>query len=107
MDGLKAWDYVRTIFNSEKLQIAYIKAEKDTMKHIFWYFEGQKVVPQGPFGQTQLYFEPEKRPAATFFWIKSYFELESRPAGAFWAKYLISCESKVACKFSKQSPRRL
>ena len=24
---------------------------------------------------------------------------ESRPAGAFWAKYFISCESKVACKF--------
>ena len=24
------------------------------------------------------------------------------PAGGFWAKYLISCESKVACKFSKK-----
>ena len=31
-----------------------------------------------------------------------YFELESRPAGAFWAKYFISCESKVACKFLKK-----
>ena len=33
-----------------------------------------------------------------------YFELESRPAGAFWAKYLISCESEVACKFLKKIP---
>jgi hypothetical protein len=31
-----------------------------------------------------------------------YFEPESGPAGAFWAKYLISCESKVACKLSKR-----
>ena len=28
MDVLKAWDYAQTIFDSEKLQIAYIKAEK-------------------------------------------------------------------------------
>ena len=27
------------------------------------------------------------------------FESESRPAGAFLAKYFISCESNVACKF--------
>ena len=26
------------------------------------------------------------------------------PAGAFWAKYLISCESEVACKFLKKVP---
>ena len=50
----------------------------------------QKSVPQGPFGRIKLLFEPE-----------------SRPAGAFWAKYLISCESKVACKFLKKSPRVL
>jgi len=48
---LKAWDYARTIFYREKLQIAYIKADKDTRKHIFWCFEGQKVVPQGTFWQ--------------------------------------------------------
>ena len=30
-----------------------------------------------------------------------YFEPESCPAGGFWATYLISCESKVARKFSK------
>ena len=63
---MKAWDYARTIFQSEKLRIVYIKAEKDTRKHIFWYFEGLNVVPQGPFGQTKSYFEPEKRPAGTF-----------------------------------------
>ena len=63
LDVLKAWDYAQTICNHEKLRIAYIKAEKDTRKHIF---EGQKVVPQGPFGQTKLYFEPEKRPAGAF-----------------------------------------
>ena len=92
LDVLKAWalDYARTTFQSEKLRIAYIKAEKDTGKHIFRYFKVQKVVPQKPFGQTKLYFEPEKR-----------------PAGAFWGKYLISCESKVACKFLKKSPRVL
>ena len=28
MEVLKAWDYDQTIFHSEKLQIAYIKAEK-------------------------------------------------------------------------------
>ena len=27
MYALKAWDYARTIFQSEKLRIAYIKAE--------------------------------------------------------------------------------
>ena len=77
---MKAWDYAQTIFYSEKLQIAYIKAEKDTRKHIFWYFEGQEVgllgrqncilsqksIPQGPFGRIKLYFEPEKRPAGAF-----------------------------------------
>ena len=34
---LKAWDYARTIFESEKLRIAYIKAEIGTGKPIFWY----------------------------------------------------------------------
>ena len=34
---LKAWDYARTIFESEKLRIAYIKAEIGTSKLIFWY----------------------------------------------------------------------
>ena len=66
MDVLKAWDYARTIFQSEKLRIAYIKAEKDTGKHIFRYFKVQKVVPKKPFGQTKLYFEPEKRRAGAF-----------------------------------------
>ena len=47
----------------------------------------QKGVPQGPYGRIQLHFEPEEH-----------------PAGAFWAKYLISCESKVACKFLKKVP---
>ena len=66
MDVLKAWGYARTICYREKLRIAYIKAEKDTRKHIFWYFEGQKVIPQGPFWRIKLYFEPEKRPAGAF-----------------------------------------
>ena len=34
---LKAWDYARTIFESEKLRIAYIKAEISTSKPIFLY----------------------------------------------------------------------
>ena len=75
MDVLKAWDYAQTIFRSEKLQISYIKAEKYTRKHIFGYFEGQKVVPQGPFWQTKLYFEPEKRPAGGFWGDKIVFRV--------------------------------
>ena len=51
LDDLKTCDYAQTIIYSEKLQIAYIKAEKDTRKHIFWYLEGQRVVPQGPLGR--------------------------------------------------------
>ena len=35
LDVLKAWDYARTIFESEELRIAYIKAEIGTGKHIF------------------------------------------------------------------------
>ena len=64
------------IFQSEKLWIAHIKAEKDTRKHIFLYFEGKKVNTQGPFGRTKLHFEPEKRPAGAFwadqigFWVR-------------------------------------
>ena len=83
MDVLKAWDYAQTIYYSEKLQIAYIKVEKDTRKHICSYFEGQEVNPQGPFGQTKLYFEPEKH-----------------PAGAFWA-------NKIAFSATKSSRRGL
>ena len=49
----------------------------------------QKVVPQGALGQTKQFFEPE-----------------SRPAGAFWAKYVISCESKVACIFLKKKSQK-
>ena len=74
-------DYLKaqTICNSEKLRISYIKAEKDTRKHIFWYFEGQKVVPQGPFGQTKLCFE-----------------LEKRLAGAFWADKIVFWARKAS-----------
>ena len=35
VDVLKAWDYAQTIFRSEKLRIAYIKAEIGTRKHNF------------------------------------------------------------------------
>ena len=35
MKVLKAWDYARMIFESEKLRIAYIKAEIGTGKPIF------------------------------------------------------------------------
>ena len=33
IDALKAWDYAQTIFRSEKLQIAYPKAENGTTKY--------------------------------------------------------------------------
>ena len=33
LDVLKAWDYAQTIFRSEKLQIAYPKAEIGTTKY--------------------------------------------------------------------------
>ncbi len=35
MEVLKPWHYAKPLFHSEKLQIAYIKAGKDTKKHIF------------------------------------------------------------------------
>ena len=35
-DVLEAWDYAWTIFRSEQLRIAYIKAETCTGKHICW-----------------------------------------------------------------------
>ena len=38
-DVLKAWDYARTIFRSEKLRIAYIKPEIGTGKYHSWCFE--------------------------------------------------------------------
>ena len=41
---LKAWDYARTIFRSEKLRIAYIKPEIGTGKHIFLCFEDDGMV---------------------------------------------------------------
>ena len=47
----KAWDYVQTIFSSEKLQIAYIKAEKDTMKHIFDISKVRKSSRRGLLGK--------------------------------------------------------
>ena len=50
----------------------------------------QKSVPQGEAWRIKLYFQPE-----------------SHPGGDFWAKYLISCESKVACKFLQKGPRVL
>ena len=34
-DVLKAWDYAQTIFRSETLRIAFIKAEVGTRKHVF------------------------------------------------------------------------
>ena len=44
IDVLKAWDYAQTIFRSEKLQIAYIKAEIGTRTHRFWCFEDDCMV---------------------------------------------------------------
>ena len=35
-----------------------------------------------------------------------YFEQEGRPAGAFWPKYLIGCESEVACNFLKKKSQK-
>ena len=43
-DVLKAWDYAQTIFRSEKLQIAYIKAEIGAGKHSFLCFEDDCMV---------------------------------------------------------------
>ena len=51
LDVFKAWDYVRTIFQSEKLRIAYIKAEKDTRKHIFDISKVRKSTSRGLLGR--------------------------------------------------------
>ena len=45
----------------------------------FSLWELQKVVPQGPFGRIQIYFEPEKR-----------------PAGAFWADRIAASAGKAS-----------
>ena len=59
-DVLKAWDYARTIFRSEKLRIAYIKAENLISRRsesqpagAFWV--DQIVFWVRPFGQIKLY----------------------------------------------------
>ena len=51
MEVLTAWDYAQTICNSEKLQIAYIKAKNDTRKHIFDISKVRKSSRRGLFGQ--------------------------------------------------------
>ena len=45
--------------------------------------------------------KPKKIPGNIFLTFR---RSESRPAGTFSAKYFISCESKVACKFLKKVP---
>lgn len=44
MEVVKAWDYAQRTFRSEKLLIAYIKAEIGTGKHRFWCFEDDCMV---------------------------------------------------------------
>ena len=101
-----AWDYARTIFGSEKLQIAYIKAEIGTGKHLFLMFRVDCMVMHTVFMLSMCHDDVSWLCNQGYVsWIcilAMYFEPESRPAGAFWAKYLVSCESKVSCKFSKK-----
>ena len=51
MDVLKAWDYAQAICYSEKLQIAYIKAEQVTRKHIFDISKVRKSSRRGLLGK--------------------------------------------------------
>ena len=51
MDILKARDYAQTICYSEKLQIAYTKAEKDTRKHVFDISKVRKSSRRGLLGE--------------------------------------------------------
>ena len=51
MDVLKAWDYAETICYSDKLQISYIKAEKDARKHIFDISKVRKSSRRGLLGR--------------------------------------------------------
>ena len=44
----------------------HISKPKKIPGNIFFDISKVKVVPQGPFGQTKLYFEPEQRPAGAF-----------------------------------------
>ena len=46
-------------------------------------------------------------PKCSYFIRESYSGPESRPAGAFWAKQVISCKSKVACKCSNEKKNRI
>ena len=67
----------------------HLSKPKKIPEIIFFYILIQKSVPQGAFWRITLYFEPE-----------------SCPAGASWAKYLISCESKVACIFFEKKSQK-
>ena len=49
LDDLKAWDYAKTICNSEKLQIAYIEAEKIPGNIFFDISKVQKSSRRGVF----------------------------------------------------------
>ena len=53
-------------FSKRKASDCIYQSRKSDEKIYFWYFQGLKVVPQGPFGQTKLYFEPEKSPVGAF-----------------------------------------
>ena len=71
LESMLEWYF---IVNSFRLHIS--KPKKIPGNIFCWYFEGQKVVPQGAFERIQLYFEPDKRPAGAF-WADTI---------AFWAR---------------------
>ena len=129
MEVLKAWDYAQTIFRSEKLRIAYIKPEIGTGKHIFdvskmiaWlcalyvcclcimtmylgYVSRLSIMAMYHGYVSWLCILAMYHGYVSLLCIMDMsFEPESRSAVAFWAKYLISCESKVACKFWEKVP---
>ena len=52
-------------FYSEKLQIAYMKAEQ-IPENIFLIFRRSGSRPAGDFWEDKMYFEPAKRPAGAF-----------------------------------------
>ena len=62
MNVLKAWDYARTMFQSEKLRIAY----KNRNRHIVFNICGLEMRPAGAFWADKLYFGLEMHPAGTF-----------------------------------------
>ena len=104
-------------FEAKRFRLHILTPEICTRKHSFWCFEDDCMFIHSVFMLSMYHgyvswlrimamylgYASWLCIMAMYHWrciMAMYFEPESRPAWAFWAKYLINCESKVACIFS-------